>query len=263
MAKYQCPECEAILKRDGDLTGKKLRCPKCETVFKAKPMREEGDAAKKPVAAKKKAVDDDDDEASGGTYGVIKEEVEEPKEEKGKGKKKKEKEVHYGTLRDKFEKSKRGPAMSRLVKPSNWLMMEGILVCLCSLIMFMWSLWPFIFSEDSLGRDRVKEQVLFALLAVVGFVLGGFMCFAASSMHELKYYQMVWAGCIVGAIPPLAGLIMTIVFGLVKGEMWGYPFILLTGFVVGIISAFQAMASDEVKDGFQETIDKEHELKNT
>ena len=39
MPKYQCPECEAVLRRaEAIAPGKKIRCPKCEAVFPANPL---------------------------------------------------------------------------------------------------------------------------------------------------------------------------------------------------------------------------------
>jgi len=261
MPKYQCPECEAVLKRDSAIEpGKKIKCPKCETIFKATPMRdgdedeEEEKGAKKKKKAKaesKKATDDDEE---GGSYGFVKEaeETEEEKEKKG---------VHYGSLRDKFAKSKRGPAMSMLVTPSNIIMGEGIVICLGSLAGFIFAIWPFIFSQDSLPRDRRNEQILIAAGSVGGFLLGAFICYIASCMNELRYYQLVWAGVIIATLPLIAALVMAIIFAFMKGEFWAYPLVLFQGFLVGIVKAIQALLHDTVKGGFEETIQKAADLK--
>jgi hypothetical protein len=254
MPKYQCPECEAVLKRETAVEpGKKIKCPKCEVIFPAKPMREPEQEGKPKTAGAQQMMDDDDEE-QGGSYAVI-----EDKAEEGDARKK---DLHFGSLRDKFAKSKRGPAMAEMVTPSNFVMGEGILVCAGAVAGFVIALWPFIFSEDDLPRQKVQRQILFAVLSVLAFGVGGFLCYAASCMHELRHYSLAWAGCVVAAIPPVAALVLLIIFGAVKKKFWAYPFVLIEVFVIGVVKGMMALSTDEVKDGFIETIERAEELKN-
>src|SRR5215207_1363664 len=113
MPKYQCPECEAVLRRAEAIpAGKKIRCPKCEAVFAARAMaedEEEAPAASYALAGSsappkpKVPVEDDEDSTP---YGVIKEDPNEARPE-----------IHLGSLRDRFAKSKIGPAMYKTVVP--------------------------------------------------------------------------------------------------------------------------------------------------
>ena len=81
MAKYQCPECSATLRRaEAVAPGKKIRCPKCEAVFKAVLMPEDEPAKEEEagyavagVAAKvapPKPIEEE--EENGDPYAVIK-----------------------------------------------------------------------------------------------------------------------------------------------------------------------------------------------
>jgi len=216
MPKYQCPECEAVLRREEPVAeGKKIRCPKCETLFIAEPVRDrdepkpkkkkpapapEPEKKKKPPA-KKPAGDDDDEE--GGTYGVAAD-----VEDAGN---KKNRDVEYGSLRDKYEKSTRGPAMALVVGPSNGMLAVGILVGFGSMLGVMALLWPYIFSEDPpTGRDS-RNQVLKIVGCVLGMVYGACTCYAASKLHELLSFGWSIAGTvltgIVGATFAILGLI--------------------------------------------------------
>ena len=262
MPKYQCPECEAILKREAAVEpGKKIKCPKCETIFKAKPMREMDEEEpeeeevkkvkkKKAKAAPEKKKEGDDDSEEGGSYTVVEETAE------------KKKKLYFGSLRDKFAKSKRGPAMSMLVSPSNWIMAEGILICVGSILAVGVGFWPFIFSNEAMPRNEVMNQIIIVVCGVLGFVFGGFLCYTASCMHELRYYSLVWVGCIAATLPPLACLVVAIVFGFIRDFTWAYPMILMDTFVYGLMKAFKAISSEDVKDGFIETVEKANEIKN-
>jgi len=201
MPKYQCPECAAVLRRENPVApGKKIRCPKCETVFVAEPIRDEAPAGdnvkKKPrpetkAEAKplpKKPVDDDEDE-EGGTYGIAADEPEDAN--------KKNRDVDYGSLRDKYEKSTRGPAMARLVNMSSGMLAIGILTVLGSVIGIMVLLWPFIFSDDSPTGREARTQILLIVAGVFGGVYGGCICYAASKLHELESYAWSIAGVIL------------------------------------------------------------------
>ncbi len=141
--KFACPECKAVLKPGKPIpAGKMVTCPKCGNNFpvkaesqeaiiskavgekqaagKSKPTPSRPAAAAKPQAKKpepkptppkpppKKPLDDEDDGAP--TYAVIKEQEE-------------ERAVSYEP--DLSVKDPRGPAQGLVIKPSNWLMIQG------------------------------------------------------------------------------------------------------------------------------------------
>ncbi|MCS6851159.1 MAG: zinc-ribbon domain-containing protein [Gemmataceae bacterium] len=131
--KYTCPECKAVLRPAKPLTpGKKVRCPKCEAIFT---VEEEGRA---PAVAAARPPRNEDDE--GGTYGLFDHTDEEAE---GKGRK-----VDYEeSLRDKFPKSKRGPAQALATGPSNWLLGTGLLFAFVSLGLILYWGFPLVFSD--------------------------------------------------------------------------------------------------------------------
>jgi DNA-directed RNA polymerase subunit M/transcription elongation factor TFIIS len=208
MPRYQCPECEAVLKRDTAVEeGKKIKCPKCEVIFKAKAMRpskeeeeEEKEKAKKKDEKKAKAAAgapaagaEEEEEEEGGTYSVIKE-PEDPEAEARR------KEINYGSLRDKFEKSKRGPAMAETVRPSNFILMQGIIDCIAGVGLLMVMLWPFIFSEETPRGSAARNKILFMVLGVFIFAIGCLISYGASKLQSLESYNWAMTGCILAAI---------------------------------------------------------------
>jgi phage FluMu protein Com len=227
MPKYQCPECEAVLRRDTPLAaGKKIKCPKCETVFLPESDEEAPPPPtpkKKPKPAAKAPPSDDDDDQVGGTYGVETEKAD-PAADKAK------KAVKYGSLRDKFEKSKRGPAMAETVRPSNLILMQGIINCLAAITLMIYALWPFIFSESSPQGAAAREKVLIMVGAVVLFALGCMVSYGASKLQDLESYN--WA---------MAGSIMAIISLAPTGAIGG-------------LWAIQVLKKEEVIDGFEETL---------
>jgi len=228
MPKYQCPECEAVLRRETPIAeGKKIKCPKCESVFAAVAIGEKKapaeDAQKKAKAKPKAPPPDDEDDEVGGNYGLEKEEVDETAEKAKKG-------VKYGSLRDKFEKSKRGPAMAETVQPSNLCLMQGIIDCIVAIVLMMYALWPFIFSEASPKGADAREKVMIMVGAVALFALGCGCCYGASKLQDLESYQWAMAGCIMA-------IISLVPVGAVGG-FWGV----------------HVLKKEEVKDGFEETL---------
>jgi hypothetical protein len=155
MPKYQCPECQATLRRAEAIpTGKKIRCPKCEAVFRAEAMPDdepaqqavEGYAVAAAVAAPAKPVEEEEEDGS--PYTVIRETGEDIKPE-----------IHLGSLRDKFAKSKIGPAMFKTVIPSNWLLRLGLFSCGVALFTFIYGLWPIVFCEANTSRPFIRPRV--------------------------------------------------------------------------------------------------------
>src|SRR2546430_2009719 len=108
MPQYTCPKCTTTLKRAEPLAaGKKIRCPRCETVF----APDGAGAAKAAVAAKAKSEEEDRN-----PYTVVEEKAEDEalKEEKER--------AARGLVKDRYKKSKRGPALKEVVVPSNFLL---------------------------------------------------------------------------------------------------------------------------------------------
>src|SRR5437870_2938722 len=99
MPQYPCPNCKAVLKRAQPLgAGKKIRCPKCDAVF--------APAASAAVAASPSSKSEEDDR---NPYAVVQE-----KEEDEAMKAEKER-AAYGLVKDRYKKSKRGPALKEVV----------------------------------------------------------------------------------------------------------------------------------------------------
>lgn len=243
---YTCPECGIKLKPARPIpVGKKIKCPKCSTIFApsarataaaARP----GKAAAKPAPAKKS---EDDDWGDTNPYAVKQEEAA-PKEE-----------MDFINIRDRFEKSARGPAQKAVVRPANAMLALSIIQCLLCIGWFLYGLWPFVFVTDigdpkdpknltsyarsGLGEDKADkgftqaDQVLhywFMGGAVFSFLWYATCCVAAFKMHTLESIAWAWTG----AVMTLLGV-----------------GILGLGIVVGIW-AMVVLNNDEVKEGFAE-----------
>ncbi|VTS04538.1 zinc ribbon domain-containing protein [Tuwongella immobilis] len=207
--KVTCPECEAVLKLPDDLpVGKKIRCPECSAVFvpklagaakpKAKPV------AVPPPPPPPPPVNSGSDEDDLNPYGVETEQELTESEKKAKA-------IHFGELRDKYPKSKRGPAIAKLVKPANYLVGAGMLVGLAAVVGFIWMMFPLVFNEGkAVSDEKMKQQLLY----MGGFVLvggyGALICLGASKMQNLESYPWAMAGGVL-ATPLLVGLMAVIV----------------------------------------------------
>ncbi|HKA07297.1 MAG TPA: hypothetical protein VKD71_08575 [Gemmataceae bacterium] len=247
MPKYQCPECEAFLRRAEAIPeGKKIRCPKCEAVFPARAMSDD-EPAEEPAgyavagAAPPPKVPIADDENSD-PYSVIKETGDEVKPE-----------IFLGSLRDRFAKSKIGPAMYKTVIPSNWLLRLGLFSCSCAVIMFIIGLWPIVFCEANPLRPFVRPRVEIMLRATFMFSFGGIMCLGASKMHDLTSYS--WS--IIGSIMALliyvpAGILFALFIVLIMGPLG----MLLAAVVLGLafvgVWCLIVLLSPAVREGFRE-----------
>src|SRR4030095_12519488 len=102
----------------------------------------------------KPAHDDHDDD--GTPYAVIRENEDDVKPE-----------VHLGSLRDKFAKSKIGPAMYRTVIPSNWLLRLGLFSCVVAVFWFAYALFPIVFCEATPLRPFIRPRVDLMLRATL------------------------------------------------------------------------------------------------
>lgn len=236
MPRYQCPECDAVLKREQPVpAGKKIKCPKCEFVFAAKVLSEEEEKprakpakakiAKKedlpiPLAVAPVANPNDDDDLIPYTIVHTDEDKDKP-------------ELYFGSLRDKYAKAKRGPAMAKTVTASNILIGEGILSCFGAIGILLWAIFPLVFSHDPLTDKQVREQVLLMVVGVVVFAWGSVICYGASKLQNLDSYRWSMIGACMGLLPLLGGIMAIVV-----------------------------LRDEEVVAGFEETEDlkKKHEL---
>ena len=252
MPKYQCPDCQTVLRRAEAIpTGKKIRCPKCEAVFRAEPLEEEQEPVKAPAegyavaapvapAAKPQAAVDEDDDSS--PYSVIKESGEEIKPE-----------IHLGSLRDRFAKSKIGPAMFKTVMPSNWLLRLGLLSCAVALFWFIYGMWPIIFCEATPMRPFIRPRVDIMIRASFMFIFGSVMCYGAAKMHELTSYTWSIIGSCMAILIGIPGGIMLGLFIMMLLGCFGLLFLsypismVLTGIWCLIV-----LMNREVRDGFKE-----------
>jgi uncharacterized Zn finger protein (UPF0148 family) len=209
MPRYQCPECDAVLKREQPIpAGKKIKCPKCEFIFAAKSL-EESESEKKPskpkaekkpapVAAEKKSSDGDDDDDS--PYVVTTDEEKDDKPE-----------LYFGSLRDKYAKSKRGPAMAMTTTPSNVLIGEGLLTCIGGIAFLVISIFPLVFSKEPLTEKVIREQVVKIIIAIVIFLWGAMVCYGASKLQNLDSYRWAMVGACMGIVPLLGGILAIVV----------------------------------------------------
>jgi hypothetical protein len=249
MPKYQCPECEAFLRRAEAIPeGKKIRCPKCEAVFPARAMPDDEPAeepagyavagATAPPPPKAPIQDDENSDP----YSVIKETGDEVKQE-----------IFLGSLRDRFAKSKIGPAMYKTVIPSNWLLRLGLFSCAVAVFIFIIGLWPIVFCEANPLRPFIRPRVNIMLQATAMFSFGGIMCLGASKMHDLTSYA--WS--IIGSIMALliyvpAGIIFALTIVLIMGPLG----MLLAAVVLGLafvgVWCLIVLLSPAVREGFRE-----------
>lgn len=206
--RYPCPECGAVLRPKNPVApGKKIRCPKCEAVFAPAADEEEPrkkkktavsatpQAAPKPKPKPKPPTGDDDDE-EGGNYGF----ASDPDEEAG-GKKKPK--VEYGSLRDKFAKSNRGPAMAKLTIPANWMMFFAILCCLANIVWFCVGFWPLVFTKAPSQAEFTAYLIVgiaTMIGAVIGFTLNSLVIVGMFKMMTLESLGWAWTGAILGTL---------------------------------------------------------------
>jgi len=211
MPLYTCPECEYKINKKNPLEpGKKLKCPECENIFAIPGEKAPPKPPPKPNPA---LVGDDDDGPA--MYTVTAEEVNEEAEQIRK--------EAFDPLKERFEKSKRGPALTLVIQPSNLLLICGILGCIISLAGAFVFVFPLIFKVQDVTKtntlytpegsqktkyidisDEKKMKCYWGIAASVVFfawcsvVVGG-----ASKMHELETYWLAMTGSIMGILGPL------------------------------------------------------------
>jgi hypothetical protein len=252
MPKYQCPDCHAVLRRAEAIpAGKKIRCPKCESVFPAKAMAEEEVPAQEPAAgyavagaappAKPKPALDEEENSL--PYGVIKESGEDVKPE-----------IHLGSLRDRFAKSKIGPAMFKTVLPSNWLLRLGLFSCAVAVFMFIFGAWPIIFCEATPLRPFIRPRVDIMIRATFMFTFGSIMCLGASKMHDLTSYTWSIIGSTMALLIYVPGGILLFLFLILILGPCFTAMIVSVPFMVTVtgIWCLITLMNPKVREGFKE-----------
>ena len=130
-----------------------------------------------------------------------------------------------GSLRDRFAKSKIGPAMYRTVVCSNWLLRQGLFTCVFALLVFIYGVFPIIFCEAMPIRPLIRPRITIMLIASLNFSFGSIMCMGAARMHDLTSYA--WS--IIGALMSLAIYVPT-------GVLLAFIFLMMFG-PIGLIIA--------------------------
>ena len=218
MPQYTCPNCNSVLKRDMPVpVGKKIRCPKCEAVFEPPAVAVTAKAVAKPVPPKPAAKKVDHDlEADRNPYGVVRDQAEEAQTKAEKER------AARGLVRDRFEKSKRGPASRELVRPSNFLMAAGVATCIFALSGFVVGLFPLVFADfystgiqegqkysdierqkkaemtDEQWNALVIQRCIIMGICVFEFIWGAIVCLGANKMGSVDSYAWAWVGAIMG-----------------------------------------------------------------
>lgn len=269
MPVYTCPECGVKLKRNNPVEpGKKLKCPECSNVFTVRGEKKP-EPAKVPASAAPAAPKSEWDDDGPANYQLHEEQ--ESKESI------KEREKAYGPLKERFEKSKRGPALQIVVKPSNYLLLCGVLACIMAVTTGLVATWPMIFKSEvvetkakktiydtgdkktkfqELTTDEVRERFVWLAGAVFYFLWGGVVCLGASQMHEVQRYWLAMLGSIMAFIGPTLPLaiLMTMWATESGGEVdmgWMGPAIIF--YILGMpISAWNitTLLNKKVKAGF-------------
>lgn len=198
---------DAELPKSNDNQGKKFQ-PDDESMSIGL-LSLEGETApvKESPDKKKKIVDDDDDDNPNKkqNYGVITETKEDTPE------------VNFGSLRDKFAKSKIGPAMYLTVNCSNWLLRLGLFTCVVAVASAFYDVFPIIFCEVAPIRPFLRPQVTSLWVDLYIFALGALMCVGASRLHDLK--SMAWS--IIGSI---TAMLVYMPIGIYFGIKWHFQY---------------------------------------
>ncbi len=201
MPQYTCPKCKTVLKRSEPVpAGKKIKCPKCAEIF----------APGAAVAAGKSTAED---------YDRTPYSVQEEKEEEDTVKKEKQR-AAMGLVRDRFVKSKRGPATARVTIPANLLTAAGVFMAVGYIALFIIGVFPMVFKDYYLDFPGYKkwspeqQQAYWENLvmwrcimmggAVFGFIIASLVCIGAFHMRTIGSYA--WA---------MTGAVLTTIFGLV------------------------------------------------
>lgn len=215
---YPCPECETPIKKKEPLeAGKKLKCPECGHIFA--PGRAVAPAKKAAAPPPPEAPRNRFDDEGPANYGLV-EDVETKENEKERGK-------AFGPIKERFERSKRGPAVLLVVKPSNILLLWGCVACIMGLTTGLVATWDMIFKREiveekqkkslydvgdkkskykELSTDEFRERLLWLAGGVAYFCWGAVVCGGASRMHEVRTYWFAMLGSVMGFLCPVLPL---------------------------------------------------------
>jgi hypothetical protein len=167
VSRISCPECDAVLKPAKPLpVGKKVKCPRCGSNFtvtgeapadgaaprKAEARPKPAPAKKKPAPARPAPKRPADEDEEGGAYAVVRDPDLDPEDEDEEPNKPK---INYAP--DLSIKDLRGPAMEVIVKPSNYLIFQGILGFIGWLGFLVIVLIPILFPLDY-GDNKDKDK---------------------------------------------------------------------------------------------------------
>lgn len=200
---YKCPECATALKMAAaPAPGRRVKCPKCGQVFApVKQLPANSALAKKaapaaaPVssaAAARAKANDDEDWNDTNPYDMTVDNS--PAAER----------VTFDQIRDRFPRSKRGPAQKAVVIPANVLIGLGIKQCIFAIALAVWSVWPIIFYDATPTRDVYIGSFIWLGYAALWFTLSALVVNGAFKMHTLESYPWAWVGIVIGMITGLS-----------------------------------------------------------
>jgi uncharacterized Zn finger protein (UPF0148 family) len=224
MHQYTCPKCKTVLKREQPVAeGKKIKCPKCQNIFAAAAAKAE------PAKAGKSKHDDDDDR---NPYAVMNEDKEDEKMREEKQR------AAMGLVKDRFEKSARGPAISVIVRPASYLLGAGVITCTLAFACLFVGIFPLVFSDfykqgpndPKLSKEQkaqkgqeeydamVRRSMILIPASVFVFAFGSLICVGAFKMRALESQPWSWVGAIMSipAAPGNGAGVFSIVFYLAR-----------------------------------------------
>jgi DNA-directed RNA polymerase subunit RPC12/RpoP len=278
MPVYICPECSTKLKRAEPLpAGKKLRCPECAKVFAppAAPAKAKTEDPRRKGAPDAPAIEPERKEDIFG----FKDTDYDPDTDQAR-------EDVFRPIKDRFDRSARGPALIQVVRPSDWLLRNGAAICISAVLGIGVAIWPLVFKTEDVqppdksgrfqayakqGERRFKELTeeewnmrwVYLGCFIGQFLWGSGVCLGASKMHTLTSYPMSIVGTIMGAVGP--GVPWAIIYILLDaindgdGQMIFVSIILLT--MPGVPIAMWCLATLRRKDvieGFKEEQPEEY-----
>jgi hypothetical protein len=251
--------------------GKKLRCPECGNVFApktaaaaAKPAPKTGpdapalESGDKDVFAFAKTDYDPDADAA--------------------------REQVFSPIKDRFERSARGPALIHVVRPSDWLLRTGASICVAALLGVLWSIWPLIFKiQDVQPPDKNKgfvaygaetrrykeltpeefnQRFVYLGCFVAQFLWGAVVCVGASKMHTLDSYPLAMIGSIMAIVGPgVPAGIFLLISAINENDAYNIFLSILLITIPGVPMAMWCLATlrrQDVIDGFREEKPEEY-----
>ena len=93
-----------------------------------------------------------------------------------------------------------------LVQPANLLTFEGFITCVAAIGLFVFGMWPLVFSDAAPGDEETEEAVMMMLGGLMVFGWGAVICIGASQLQNLESYTWAMVGSVMGILPLLAGV---------------------------------------------------------